>query len=197
MTGDSSLLKELLDHLAEADNDNLLLLQYSAEDASKIKVTHHFQILCILQKLCYMCDMFILNMVHILLIIYDLIQELSVALERTSAEVAATESELSSAQAEAAASQTTLDQLSTAFLQAAAHRDHLLAQWEITLNHIYQKANEQTLCIEVSYTIWCTFWKLYLVIHIIRLHIVLCLFNQLHLFIYINYSNLLFCACTR
>ncbi|XP_037800987.1 coiled-coil domain-containing protein 39-like [Penaeus monodon] len=113
LTGDSSLLKELLDHLAEADNDNLLLLQYSAEDASKIK-------------------------------------ELSVALERASAQVAVTESELSSAQAEAAASQTTLDQLSTAFLQAAAHRDHLLAQWEITLNHIYQKANEQTLCIEDS-----------------------------------------------
>lgn len=35
---DSGLLKELLDHLAEAERDNLLLLQYSAEDASKLKV---------------------------------------------------------------------------------------------------------------------------------------------------------------
>ncbi|KAG7169036.1 Coiled-coil domain-containing protein 39-like [Homarus americanus] len=113
LTGDSSFLKELLDHLAEADHDNLLLLQYSAEDASKIK-------------------------------------ELSVALERTSGEVAAAEAELSSAQAEAAAAQTALDQLGTAFLQAAAHRDHLLAQWEITLHHIYQKANDQTSCIEDS-----------------------------------------------
>nr|XP_045597008.1 coiled-coil domain-containing protein 39-like [Procambarus clarkii]XP_045597009.1 coiled-coil domain-containing protein 39-like [Procambarus clarkii]XP_045597010.1 coiled-coil domain-containing protein 39-like [Procambarus clarkii] len=113
LIGDSSLLKELLDHLAEVDNDNLLLLQYSAEDASKIK-------------------------------------ELSVALERISGEVAASEAELSSAQAEAAAAQTALDQLGTAFLHAAAHRDHLLAQWEITLNHIYQKANEQTNYIEDS-----------------------------------------------
>ncbi|XP_053641659.1 coiled-coil domain-containing protein 39 [Cherax quadricarinatus] len=113
LTGDSSLLKELLDHLAEADSDNLLLLQYSAHDASKIK-------------------------------------ELSVALERLSGEVAASEAELSSAQAEAVAAQTALDQLGTAFLQAAATRDHLLAQWEITLSHICQKANEQTNCIEDS-----------------------------------------------
>ena len=38
LTDDSGLLKELLDHLSEAEKDNLLLLQYSAEDASKIKV---------------------------------------------------------------------------------------------------------------------------------------------------------------
>lgn len=38
LTDDSGLLKELLDHLAEAERDNLLLLQYSAEDASKLKV---------------------------------------------------------------------------------------------------------------------------------------------------------------
>ncbi|XP_071521058.1 coiled-coil domain-containing protein 39-like isoform X2 [Panulirus ornatus] len=113
LTGDSSLLKELLDHLAEADNDNLLLLQYSAEDASKIK-------------------------------------ELSVALECMSSEVAAAEAELSSAQAESAAAQTVLDQLGTAFLQAAAQRDHLISQWEVTLTHVYQKANEQTNCIEDS-----------------------------------------------
>lgn len=43
LSGDSSLLKELLDHLAEADNDNLLLLQYSAEDASKMKVRYYFE----------------------------------------------------------------------------------------------------------------------------------------------------------
>lgn len=39
---DSGLLKELLDQLAEAERDNLLLLQYSAEDASKLKVTEFF-----------------------------------------------------------------------------------------------------------------------------------------------------------
>ncbi|XP_068236091.1 coiled-coil domain-containing protein 39-like [Palaemon carinicauda] len=111
--GDSSLLKELLDHLSEADNDNLLLLQYSAEDASKIK-------------------------------------DLSVELERTSGKVAAAEAELSQRQSEAAAARTVLEQLGTAFLQAASQRDHLLAQWEATLNHIYQVANTQTQFIEDS-----------------------------------------------
>ena len=41
LTNDSDLLKELLDHLSEAEKDNLLLLQYSAEDASKLKVTNY------------------------------------------------------------------------------------------------------------------------------------------------------------
>lgn len=41
LTDDSGLLKELLDHLSEAEKDNLLLLQYSAEDASKIKVKNY------------------------------------------------------------------------------------------------------------------------------------------------------------
>lgn len=79
-----------------------------------------------------------------------MLQELSVELERTSGEVSMAETELSSAQAEARAAQTVLDHLATAFLQAAAHRDHLLAQWEVTLNHIYHKANENTTSIEVS-----------------------------------------------
>lgn len=79
-----------------------------------------------------------------------MLQELSVALERTSNSVAMAETELSSAQAEARASQTALDHLGTAFLQAAAHRDHLLAQWEVTLNHIYHKACENTNSVEVS-----------------------------------------------
>lgn len=55
LTGDSSLLKELLDHLAEADNDNLLLLQYSAEDASKIKV------------LMNVCDLYCILFFHMLM----------------------------------------------------------------------------------------------------------------------------------
>lgn len=38
VTGDTGLLQELLDELARAEDDNLLLLQYSAQDASKIKV---------------------------------------------------------------------------------------------------------------------------------------------------------------
>ncbi|XP_066940125.1 coiled-coil domain-containing protein 39-like [Macrobrachium rosenbergii] len=113
VVGDSSLLKELLDHLAEADNDNLLLLQYSAEDASKIK-------------------------------------ELSVELERTSGKVAAAEAELGQRQSEASAARTVLEQLGTAFLQAASQRDHLLAQWEATLDHIYQAAKSQTQFIEDS-----------------------------------------------
>ncbi|XP_045123533.1 uncharacterized protein LOC123511578 isoform X2 [Portunus trituberculatus] len=37
LADDSGLLKVLLDHLSEAEKDNLLLLQYSAEDTSKIK----------------------------------------------------------------------------------------------------------------------------------------------------------------
>ncbi|KAK7082477.1 hypothetical protein SK128_000206 [Halocaridina rubra] len=111
--GDSSLLKELLDHLSDADNDNLLLLQYSAEDASKIK-------------------------------------NLSVELERTSGEIAAAEAELSMRQSEAGAARTVLEQLGNAFLQAAAQRDHLLSQWEETLNHIYQVSNTHTQIIEDS-----------------------------------------------
>ncbi|XP_050719696.1 golgin subfamily A member 6-like protein 1 isoform X2 [Eriocheir sinensis] len=110
---DSGLLKELLDHLAEAERDNLLLLQYSAEDASKLK-------------------------------------ELSVSLEQECMKVAQAEAELSTAQGEVQVAQATLDQLGTAFLQAAADRDHLLAQWEVTLDHIFHKANENTACIEDS-----------------------------------------------
>lgn len=44
VSGDTGLLQELLDELARAEDDNLLLLQYSAQDASKIKV-HHAEIL--------------------------------------------------------------------------------------------------------------------------------------------------------
>lgn len=45
VTGDTGLLQELLDELARAEDDNLLLLQYSAQDASKIKV-HHAEMYC-------------------------------------------------------------------------------------------------------------------------------------------------------
>ncbi|KAK8385602.1 hypothetical protein O3P69_016405 [Scylla paramamosain] len=113
LTDDSGLLKELLDHLSEAEKDNLLLLQYSAEDASKIK-------------------------------------SLSVSLEQECGQVAQAEAELSTAQGEVQVAQACLDQLGIAFLQAAAHRDHLLAQWEATLDHIFHKANENTACIEDS-----------------------------------------------
>ncbi|CAL4135315.1 unnamed protein product, partial [Meganyctiphanes norvegica] len=37
LSGDQGLLKELLDHLADSENNNLMLLQFSAADASKIK----------------------------------------------------------------------------------------------------------------------------------------------------------------
>ena len=35
---DANLLQELLDHLGQRDNENLLLLQYSVQDQAKIKV---------------------------------------------------------------------------------------------------------------------------------------------------------------
>ena len=77
-------------------------------------------------------------------------QALSVSLEQECDRVAQAEAELSSAQGEVQVAQACLDQLGIAFLQAAAHRDHLLAQWEVTLDHIFHKANENTACIEVG-----------------------------------------------
>lgn len=71
------------------------------------------------------------------------------SLEQECMKVAQAEAELSTAQGEVQVAQATLDQLGTAFLQAAADRDHLLAQWEVTLDHIFHKANENTACIEV------------------------------------------------
>ncbi|XP_045123534.1 uncharacterized protein LOC123511578 isoform X3 [Portunus trituberculatus] len=51
LADDSGLLKVLLDHLSEAEKDNLLLLQYSAEDTSKIKETESFCLpLCLRQR---------------------------------------------------------------------------------------------------------------------------------------------------
>lgn len=85
------------------------------------------------------------------------LQDLSVALEQECGSVARAEAELSTAQGEVQVAQSCLDQLGTAFLQAAAHRDHLLAQWEVTLDHIFHKANENTACIEV-----CTFLTFFL-----------------------------------
>ncbi|KAK4319079.1 hypothetical protein Pmani_009912 [Petrolisthes manimaculis] len=76
------------------------------------------------------------------------IKDLSVVLERTSADAATAESELSAAQGETAAAQAVLDQLGAAFLQAAAHRDLLLTQWEATLTHLYQTAAQHSNCIE-------------------------------------------------
>lgn len=71
------------------------------------------------------------------------------SLEQECMKVAEAEADLSTAQGEVQVAQATLDQLGTAFLQAAADRDHLLSQWEVALDHIFRKASENTACIEV------------------------------------------------
>lgn len=75
------------------------------------------------------------------------------SLEHECIKVSQAEAELSTAQGEVQVAQATLDQLGIAFLQAASDRDHLLAQWEVTLDHIFHKATENTAAIEVF--VWC------------------------------------------
>ena len=76
---------------------------------------------------------------------------MSLALEKISVQAASAENDLSAARAEAAAVNTAYRGLIATFVKAAGRRDHLLLQWEQTLQHLQDKGAEESQCIQVIY----------------------------------------------
>ncbi|XP_047737464.1 myosin-11-like [Hyalella azteca] len=167
MAGDQELLEGLLQQAAELENNNQLLLQFSAADDSTLKVQEDSERLEYLQLtreaearkleeqmagdqelleglLQQAAELENNNQLLLQFSAADdsALKEVFLALEKSGLEVARAETSLEEARHDEAAEQSAQQALAAAFVETARRRDELLVQWELCLVTLTQKGDE-------------------------------------------------------